>query len=239
MKALILAGGRGSRLTDITKLQNKSLIKIGGKCLIEHNLDKVATIAEISEIVIVVGYRAEDIINRFGTEYKGKKIRYVIQKEQHGLVHAIECAKEAIGSDDFLLMLADELLINEKVKDMVQKFCSENLFGICGVINESDKQKISKTYTVMVNENGRIFRLIEKPPVAINNLQGTGHCILKNQILDYMARTPINPNRGEKELVDLIQCAVDEGHTILVFVVADKYSNINTEEDIEYIEKFL
>ncbi len=59
---------------------------------------------DIDEIIIVVGYRAEEIINTYGTQYKNKKIKYVIQWERKGLVHAIECAKEAVGGDDFLLL---------------------------------------------------------------------------------------------------------------------------------------
>ena len=64
MKALILAGGRGKRLGDITESLNKCLLELGGKSILEYNLDR-AVEAEPNEIVIVVGYQAEDIINRY------------------------------------------------------------------------------------------------------------------------------------------------------------------------------
>ncbi|MDI6840290.1 MAG: nucleotidyltransferase family protein [bacterium] len=237
MKALILAGGRGKRLKEITNSVNKCMLELGGKPVIEYNIDRAAEIVDISEIVIVVGHRAEDIINRYGTEYNGKKIKYVLQWEQKGLVHAIECSKHAIGEDDFFLLLGDEVLINSRHKEMLDKFKDEDLFGVCGVMIQKDKSKISRTYTVLVDDNGRIFRLIEKPKKVLNDFQGTGHCIFKNEILSYIERTPIHPERGEKELPDLIQCAVDNGQLVKIFDICDKYTNINSEEDIIVAEK--
>ena len=121
MKALVLAGGRGNRLNELSKDQNKCMIKIRGKHLIEHNMDNALDV-DVDEIVIVVGYKAETIINLLGNSYKGKPIKYVIQSEQNGLVHAIECAQKSINRDDFLLMLGDEMLFNPKHQNMIEEF---------------------------------------------------------------------------------------------------------------------
>lgn len=232
MKALILAGGRGKRLKDLTEDTNKCLLNIGGKPTIEYNLDRAADIEDVNEIIIVVGHRAEDIINRYGTNYRGKKIRYVLQSEQRGLVHAIECSKDAIGTDDFFLLLGDEVMTNSKHIDMIKKFKDEELFAVCGMMNQEDKNKIGRTYTVITDNDDRIYRLIEKPKKALNNSQGTGHCIFKNEILSFIERTPIHPERGERELPDLIQCAIDDGQMVKTFIICDKYTNINSEEDL-------
>jgi len=239
MKALILAGGRGSRLGNLTDSTNKCMLELCGKPVLEYNIERAVEIDEISEVIIVVGHRAEDIINKYGIKYGGKKIRYVIQWEQKGLVHAIECAKDVIGKDDFFLLLGDEVLVNSRHKEMLKKFREEDLFGICGVMFQRDKNKINRTYTVLVDDNGRIFRLIEKPKKALNNWQGTGHCIFKNEILSYIPRTPIHPERGEKELPDLIQCAVDYGQLVKIFNICDEYANINSKEDLIEAEQII
>jgi dTDP-glucose pyrophosphorylase len=239
MKALILAGGRGKRLGNVTDSINKCMLNLAGKPILEHNIERAADIQQIEEIVIVVGHRAEDIINRYGIRYKDKKIKYVIQWEQKGLVHAIECAKDAIGKDDFFLLLGDEVLVNSRHREMFKKFAEEDLFGICGVLFQKDKSKIGRTYTVLTDDNGRIFRLIEKPKKALNNWQGTGHCVFKNEILHYIERTPIHPERGEKELPDLIQCSVDDGQVVKIFDICDQYFNINSEEDLEEARRIL
>ncbi|NJD54193.1 MAG: nucleotidyltransferase family protein [Candidatus Methanoperedens sp.] len=234
MKALILAGGRGKRLEGVSDNRNKCMLELKGRPLIEHNLNNIIKL-NINEIVIVVGYRAEDIINTYGIEYKGKKIKYVIQSNQHGLVHAIESSKEALGSEDFMLFLGDEILINPKHKEMIEIFNNEGLFGICGIVIEKDRSKIKHTYSIFNDEGGRIYRLIEKPRNPQNDMQGTGNCIFKNELLSYIEKTPINQVRGEKELPDLIQCAIDEGKIVKSFIICDKYSNINSEEDLKEV----
>lgn len=239
MKALILAAGKGKRLRPTTDLINKCMLEVNGKPLIEYNLDHAIEIDEIDEIIIVVGYRAEDIINKYGINYKGKKIRYVIQQEQKGVVHAIECAKKAIGKEDFFLMLGDEIFINSRHKEMVKKFIGENLFGLCGVLIQKDKKKISKTYSVLLDNNYRILKLIEKPKNPFNDWQGTGHCIFKNEILQYLEKTPINAERGEKELPDLIQCAIDDGKEVKIFDICDNFINVNSDEDLKEAKEAL
>ncbi len=239
MKALILAGGRGSRLNEFTKDKNKSMIKLFEKPLIEYNLEHAVN-GQVNEIIIVVGYKKEEIINFVGKDYQGIPVKYVVQEKQRGLVHAIECSKEALGNSDFLLMLGDEIIPRAKIKSMIKKFEKENLFTICGIVHEEDKLSLGKTYSTMVNRKGRIFRLIEKPKIPINNIKGTGHCIFKNEILDYINRTPVNSNRGEKELVDLIQVSVDDGKKVFIYPISQAgYVNVNTKEDYNLAKEII
>lgn len=237
MKALILAGGRGKRLDDLSANRNKCMLEINGKPVIEYSLDCIIN-TDIEEIIIVVGYRAEEIINAYGTKYKDKKLRYVIQWEQKGLVNAIECAKETIDGDDFMLFLGDEIMVNPRHPAMLDDFKRENVFALCGVLNVDNKDLIRRTYMVIAGEDRAIHRLVEKPPRPLNNIMGTGDCIFKNDIFDYIDITPIHHERHEKELPDLIQCAVDDGQKVKYFVVCDKYTNINAGEDITMAESF-
>lgn len=232
MKAVILAGGRGSRLSEFTKDRNKAMIMLYEKPLLQYNLDR-AIEANVNEIIIVLCYKPEEIKEYFNDSYKGVKITYIIEKEGKGLVNALENAKGAIGQSDFILMLGDEILIEYNIKGMIRKFKREDVFGICGITYETDRYSIGKTYTAMVNEKGRAFRLIEKPKVKLNNIKGTGHCVLKNEILNYIDRTPINAVRGQKELVDLIQVAIDDGKKVYVHPITRNYTNINIKEDYD------
>ena len=237
MKALILAGGRGKRLDDLSIDHNKCMLTVMNRPVIEYSLDCVIG-TDIDEIIIVIGYRAEDIINHLGNNFKGKRIKYVIQAEQEGLVHAIECAQDALDGEDFMLLLGDEILVNPKHRDMIDDFTTNNLFGICGILRVEDKNIIKRTYCLIQDENNNIFRLIEKPRKPLNNYMGTGDCIFRNQIFQYVEYTPIHHERKEKELPDLIQCAIDDGNSVKSFIICDKYTNINTQEDIIMAEGF-
>jgi dTDP-glucose pyrophosphorylase len=239
LKALVLAGGRGNRLNELTSEQNKCMIKVRGKRMIEYNLDCALSVDDVDEIVLVVGYKAETIINFLGNSYKGKTIKYVIQSEQKGLVHAIECAQSLINGDDFLLLLGDEMLFNPKHQSMVREFKKDkDIFGICGIVKVRDRSQIKKTYTLIQGTNNDIFRLIEKPRNPFNDFQGTGHCLFRNKIYNYIRYTPIHHERNEKELPDLIQCVIDDAMTVKSFIICDKYVNINTFEDVKMAEGF-
>ncbi len=236
MKALILAGGRGKRLDGCSAERNKCMIEFAGKPLIEWSLEScVAT--EPEEIVVVVGYLAEQIINHYGNSYRGFRIRYAIQREQRGLVHAIETAAPFLDSSDFMLLLADEILLDPNHRSMVERFRQSGAFALCGIAVAPDDQAVRKTYAVFEDNNGRILRLVEKPRRAINQYQGTGNCIFSNKILAYIEYTPINQARNEKELPDLIQCAIDDGHMVQSFLVGGAYININTSADVSLAER--
>jgi dTDP-glucose pyrophosphorylase len=237
MKGLILAAGKGERLNNQPTRINKCMIKINGKPVIAYSLECAAG-AGVEEIVVVVGYRAEDIINTIGTAYKNTKIRYVIQWKQEGLVHAIECAREALAGEDFLLILGDEIMINPRDSEMIKEYKKDkNMFGLCGVLWTGNPDQIRKTYTLDLDGDNRIRQLVEKPGKPFNNYQGTGHCVFNNKIFEYMEITPINPQRNQKELPDLIQTVINKGNIVKSFLICDRYVNINAREDIRAAEE--
>jgi dTDP-glucose pyrophosphorylase len=239
VKALILAAGRGRRLAAHSSEQNKCMLRMFGRPLIEYSLEN-AVHAGASEIVVVVSYRAEQIINAYGIEYGGVRVQYVLQEDPKGLVHAIECSEEAIAGEDFMLFLADEILWAPRHAEMVRKFEEDALTVICGVVKEPDPDEIRKTYAVIEDDRDqRIYRLIEKPRNPPNQIRGTGNCIFRSRIFDYVPQTPINQNRHERELPDLIQCAIDDGLAVKSFDIGEGYVNINTPADIELAERTL
>jgi dTDP-glucose pyrophosphorylase len=238
MKALVLAGGRGKRLEEHSAERNKCMLEFAGRPLIEHSLDNAVRIAP-EEIVIVVGYLAEQVINHYGTSYRGVRIRYAIQREQHGLVHAIETAAPFLAASDFMLFLADEVLLDPNHAAMLERYQRDDVFALCGVTFPEDKQAVTNTYAVLEDQRGRILRLIEKPRRPLNECQGTGNILFNNRILEYLVRTPINQGRNERELPDLIQCAIDDGHIVQSFVIGGRYININTPAHVAEAEREL
>lgn len=234
MKALILAGGNGKRLKEKTFEINKCMLQVNGRYLIEYSLESAYRNAD--EIVILVGYRSEQIILAFGYEYKGKKISYVLQSEQKGMVNAIECSRDEIGSSDFMIFLGDEVLIKSRHGDMLKKYKDEKLFGICGVAEVDDKEHIKKTYSISVGTEDTIQKLIEKPESPFNNFMGTGNCVFSNRFFEYIEKTPLSTSSYERTFPDVIQTAVDFGERVKHFVLCDKYFNINYINDFVIAE---
>lgn len=235
MKAVVLAAGRGSRLGGIQG--NKCMIPVNGRHVIEYSFD-CASGTDVDEMVVVVGYRAEEIINTYGNGYKGMRIKYVVQQEQRGLVHALECCRPMLDGDDFILLLGDEVLINPRHQGLIDEFRKGDAVALCGVLKVEDRSHIRRTYSILHDDGGRIYRLIEKPRNPQNDIMGTGDCVFKNEILSYIEFTPIHYERKEKELPDLIQSAIDDGKMVRPFTICDRYTNINTPEDISMAERF-
>ena len=124
MKALVLAAGRGSRLGKETDESNKCMLPMFGKPLVQYSLENAAH-AGVDEIVVVVGYRAETVINAFGIDFNGIRVQYVIQDEPAGLVHAIETARDAIDGADFMPLRDCIKVVRVKFRDVHVKkyFC--------------------------------------------------------------------------------------------------------------------
>lgn len=238
MKVLLLAGGRGKRLDELSLDRNKCMVEVRGRPVIDYNLDCAVSI-DIDEIVVIVGYRAEDVMNHVGGRYRGVPVSYVMQKDQKGLVHAMECARGAVGENDFMLMLADEIMVNPRHRAMMDAYRRSGAFIMCGILSVEDRALIRKNYSVIQDAGGKISRLVEKPADPVNELMGTGDCIFNREIFDYVRDTPVNRQRGEKELPDLIQHAIDSGREVRSFNICDRYVNINTMEDIRIAEELL
>jgi dTDP-glucose pyrophosphorylase len=236
VEALVLAGGRGARLHVFPEAEgerNKCMLRVGGIPLVEYSFVS-ALRAGARAIVVVVGRAGEEIVRHFGCAFGGIPIRYAVQPYPRGVVDAMEHGRRFLRDPEVLLCLGDEILDAPRHPSMLRRFRDERLFASCGVVRVDDRRAISKTYALIADghlEHGRIRRLVEKPRVAQNDWMGTGNCLLRSGIFDYVPRTPVNPERGEKELPDLIQCAIDEGRRVEYFRIADSYVNVNTAED--------
>ena len=108
MKCIILAAGEGTRMKPLTNEIPKPMLKISGKPILEHILDSLPD--NIDEVILVVGYLKEKIVNYFGDEFGKFKIKYVFQEGKLGTYRALELCKDLIINDErFLMMYADDL----------------------------------------------------------------------------------------------------------------------------------
>jgi len=230
MKAVILAAGESKRLGKLD-VPTKCLLEVGGRPLIDHNLERACEVTD-GEIIIVINGGGYAIAAHCGETYKGRQIRYILQPTRDGIVGALGCCKKPLEGEDFFMMLGDEVIVGSRHREMLKKFQRESLFGLVGYILEYDRARISRTYSLVLDRGIYIQRLEEKPQKPPNNLMGTGHCIFKNEILELVPQVPVSA-RSERELVDLVQTAVNLGHPIKAFKIGTGYYNINNPEDLE------
>ena len=119
-KAVILAGGRGTRLHPLTQDLPKTLIPIHGKPIIEYILERIVDIGTI-EIIIVIGHYGEKIKKLVGRDYKGVLVKYITNPiyAQTNSTYSLYLTKDVVG-EDFLVINADTVFNREILKSLVE-----------------------------------------------------------------------------------------------------------------------
>jgi dTDP-glucose pyrophosphorylase len=118
MKAVVLAAGEGTRLRPLTEDKPKGMVEVDGKPILTHCFEQLATLGA-DELIVVVGYRKQDIIEHYGDEFQNIPITYTHQREQKGLAHGLLTAEDHID-DDFMLMLGDNIF-QANLEDVVRR----------------------------------------------------------------------------------------------------------------------
>ena len=110
VKALILAGGAGTRLRPITHTRAKQLVPVANKPILFYGIEAMAD-AGITEIGVIVGDTRDEVMEVLGDGAQfGAAITYIPQDEPLGLAHCVLIAKDFLGDDDFVMYLGDNLL---------------------------------------------------------------------------------------------------------------------------------
>ena len=117
-QAVILAAGEGQRLRPFTVTRPKTMLSIAGKPVLQYVIESLA-LNGIRNIIIVVGYRREQVFDYFGNgEQFGVEITYVTQERQLGTAHALMQAKETV-LDEFIVLPGDNLIQADTISRFV------------------------------------------------------------------------------------------------------------------------
>ncbi|HJP83310.1 MAG TPA: glucose-1-phosphate thymidylyltransferase [Fimbriimonadaceae bacterium] len=205
MKALILAGGTGSRLRPITYSMAKQLVPVANKPVIEYGIEAIVQ-AGVRDFGIIVGDTGAAVEKAVGDGARwGISITYIPQSAPLGLAHAVSTAHDFLKDDDFIMYLGDNL-IKSSVATLVKEFEQHRPAAtilLTPVPNPSD-------FGVAELENNRVYRLQEKPKDPKSNLALVGVYLFDKRIHDAIA--VLKPSaRGEYEITDAIQGLID-GH---------------------------
>ncbi len=108
MQAIILAAGMGKRLGELTQGDTKCMVKVNGIPLIDRTLSQLSKLT-LSRVIIVIGYKGENLKNYVGNEYKGLKIEYINNPvyDTTNNIYSLSLAKEELQKEDTLLIESD------------------------------------------------------------------------------------------------------------------------------------
>lgn len=221
VKALILAGGAGTRLRPITHTRAKQLVPVANKPILYYGLEAIAD-AGIKHVGIIVGDTADEIMAAVGDGSEwGLEVTYIPQPAPLGLAHAVLIARDFLGDDDFVMYLGDNLL-KQSLKDFVARFEADRARVMTPTLDGGEEdapcaqillKAVPDPHQFGVAElapDGSVVRLLEKPPDPPTDLALVGVYIFDARIHEAVAA--ISPSaRGELEITDAIQWLVDQG----------------------------
>lgn len=234
MKSVVLAAGEGSRLRPLTEERPKPLIEVDGAPLLSHTFDRLASVGT-EEIITVIGYRWQDIIDRFGYAYDGIPISYARQSEPRGLADALLAAADHID-DQFILTYGDVIMDADfqACLSLHRRTSADATLLVMDVSREEAKE----SGICIVNEEGDVKRVVEKPQEPASTLALPGFIVFDPIILQ-ACRLVTPSERGEYELLDAIDLLVHAGR-IVEWIKAVRWRvNVNTPSDLRRAERLI
>ena len=217
MKAVIIAGGLGTRLRPLTHNTPKPMLPIGGKPILEHLINWTKK-GGIKSVVLCVSYLRESIEDYFGNGEKfGIKIEYAISKKQLATAGQLKTAEEFIDKD-FVCMYGDSIF-NFSLRSMIKQHDMKKPF----VTMSLNEYKTNLPYGVIeTSKNGKIVSWNEKPEIKANVNMG---CYIMNQnIFDLI---PKNKPYG---MDDVIKKVMKKKQTVKGFVTKKGFTDIGNKE---------
>jgi len=204
MKVIIPVAGKGTRLRPHTFTTPKPLIQVAGKAIICHVIESIQDLG-IDEVILVISPEGEDIVS-FVKEKYPFKVGFVYQEESLGLGHAIYMAKEMVNKGEGVVVILGDTIIEV---DLPRKKEIEDFIAVKKV---SDPRRFG---IVVLDEEGRIIKVVEKPDTPVSDLAIVGLYYFGNaellfESLEYIIKNDIR-TKGEYQLTDAIARMIDRG----------------------------
>jgi len=202
-KAVIMAGGSGSRMWPTSLAISKHLIPLYDKPLIFYPIS-VAMLAGIRDLIIICRSSDTDQYRSVLAQQHFLNVTYVTQDNPNGIAEGIKLAAPHIGNEDFLFILGDNLFFGSGLSGLLGRVTSQNKNTIFGY-----QVRDPKNYGVVtLGANGAILDIIEKPERPKSNLIATGLYFYTSRV--FREIDTLKPSlRGELEISDLNQKLIE------------------------------
>jgi glucose-1-phosphate thymidylyltransferase len=226
MKALILSGGKGTRLRPITHTSAKQLVPVANKPILFYGIEAIRE-AGITDVGIVVGDTEAEIRGAVGDGSAfGVRVTYVRQNAPLGLAHAVKVARDFLGNDSFVMFLGDNLIL-DGIRPLVEEFNRDRPNSQILLARVPHPEE----FGVAELDGDRVVRLVEKPKQPRSDLALVGVYMFDRTIFE--AVDAIRPSsRNELEITDAIQYLIDHGRDVRHHIITGWWKDTGKLEDM-------
>ncbi len=232
-KVVIAAAGQGTRMLQLTKNKSKHLIKVCQKPFLSYLLDNILE-AGYKEIILVVGY-GDELMRQFLKEY-GYKVELVNQfeilgpKEKiYGTACPLMCVKDIIKNSQFVYLCGDNLY---SARDLGIMNIDDYYSYIAGL-----EHKNPEKYGVLIEKDGFLERVIEKPKEYVGNIINAGLYKFTPEIFEKVSMIK-KSFRGEYEITDAINLLAKD-RKMKMQIINDYWMDFGNPSDVIKLSKFI
>lgn len=239
MKAVILAGGSGTRLHPLTLVTNKHLLPIYDKPVIYYAIEKLVD-AGITKIMVVTSpHHIDAFVKLLGsgqhfvpkqTTAKQIQIVYGIQNEPNGIAYGLFIAEDYVGDDNCVLFLGDNVILDD-IAPAIKKFKKGATVFLKKV---SDPKRFG---VAEVDKKGTILSLEEKPAKPKSNLAVAGLYIYDNTVFKKIRKIP-KSDRGEYEITSVNSLYLEE-KSLRSHMLRGEWFDIGTIDSLHKATQFM
>ena len=222
LDAILMAGGRGERLRPLTLTTPKPLLRIGGKCIIDYNVEELAKNG-ISNIAVTTNYLAEQIEEHFATPVGGVSVRCVKEPRKLGTIGAARLVG-GLMHDNVLIMNSD-LFTTINYEELYVRHIEER----ADMTIAATPYMVSVPFAVFRSEGTRILGLEEKP--TFNYYANAGIYIVRRELLETMI-----PPDSVFDATDLIEALVDNGKKVVHYTITGTWIDIGSPDDFRHAQ---
>lgn len=231
MQAVIPAAGKGTWLRPLTETKPKGLVTVADQPLLAHAFETLSGL-EVSEVIVIIGYRGDEIVEYFGDAYAGIPIRYAEQTAPTGLADAVLAAAPYIDGD-FLVHHGDNVF--DATLTSVTETHRETDAAATILVEDVPESVASSTGICKLDSTGSITGFVEKPDNPPSTLALTGFFAFSPKV--FHACELVTPSdRGEYELTDAVDLLVRASHRVEKVTLDGWRMNVNTPADRDAVE---
>ena len=202
-KGIILAGGKGTRMSPLTKAVNKQLLPIYDKPLIFYPLS-ILMLAKIKDILIIVNKGQLNQYKKLIPDGKnlGMKINFIEQKKPVGLPDAFILGEKFIGKNNVAMILGDNFFYGQNLSEKLYR-CTNLKKGAKIILHKVTKPELFGVAKTKINNN-KILKIVEKPKKFVSDKAITGLYFFDNKVIKFSKQ--LKPSkRGELEITELLK----------------------------------
>ncbi|MEK6822339.1 MAG: sugar phosphate nucleotidyltransferase [Nanoarchaeota archaeon] len=226
MKAVIMAGGKGTRMLPLTQHTNKVLIPVLGRPFLHHLLTRLRK-AGYDEFGVIVNYKRE-LVQEF-IKREGWNATLIDQPQPLGTGDAVRCAREFVGEEDFVVVGGDNLW---STGDLQRMRIEDGYNYVMG-----KQHAHPELYGVLQTQGDFLTAIVEKPQHFVGDLINTGLYKFKPEIFKSLDEITPTPN-GEYYLTDAVSLLA-KFHKVKVLALQDYWLDFGKPQDVPLVEAFL